>query len=118
MGVGDDEVAACDGDDAAPAYLAGQGAVEDGVEWCFGEDEVAVQGEVREAAVGLVGGVAEGGLRKELFGLAAKAVAQAAQFDFLQADDVVVVYEGGDACQCPRFARVGQDLPVPLPTVA
>ena len=118
VGVGDDDAVFFHGDDAATADLSGQGAVKDEVDRGFGEDEVAVQGEMREAAVGLHDGVGKAGLGEELFGLAAKAVAQAAQFDFLQADDVVGVNECGDARQGAAFAGVGQDLPVPLPAVA
>ena len=76
-----------------------------------------MQREFAEAAVGLCQRVGQAGQVAQLLNVIAKAVAQAAEVNLLQADEVKLADVGGDAGERLAFGGAGQDLPVPLPGI-
>ena len=77
-----------------------------------------MQREFAEAAVGLRQRVGQAGQIAQLLDVVVKAVAQAAEVNLLQADEVKLADVGGNTGERLAFGGAGQDLPVPLPGVA
>ena len=77
-----------------------------------------MQRKFAEAAVHLREVIVETGQLAQLFDVVLEAVAQAAEVDFLQADEVEIADVGGDAGQGFALGRAGQELAVPLVGVA
>ena len=77
-----------------------------------------MQREFAEATVHLREVVVEAGQLAQLFDVVLEAVAQAAEVDFLQADEVEIADVGSDASQSLALGWAGQELAVPLVGVA